>query len=198
MSTKPAFIIPDWKLKASDAAYHNVAAALRRQNYEVLGQDIIWFSSLMAQWTDELSRAMNSQNAPATVFAFGLGGMIALAASTRVPIERLILCSPRGYYREYLPQCTPGDTRWMGDARAAEFAQLSSQELLASMQVKHGSIIIDEAEHIGRQAHKQWVGDIVSATGWEVTALPRQRYGVMSPGYQGILAETVKGLAHTD
>lgn len=197
MNTKPAFIIPDWKLPSTNIAYCNVAAALRKENYEVLGQDITWCSSLMAHWTGGLVGAMNTQEAPATVYAFGLGGMIALAASVRKPIERLVLCSPRGYYKEYLPKCTPGDTRWMGDARIAEFNQLSAQELLKNIQVEHGSIFIDSAEHIARAAHKQWVEDIVSATGWEVTTLPRQRYGVMSPVYQNALVASVRDLALT-
>jgi hypothetical protein len=194
MPTKPAFIIPDWKLAASDIAYRNIGVALREKNYNIVGQDIAWFSGKLSQWNDRLVESLRAQDQPATVYAFGVSSMIALAASAHKPVKRLILCSPRGYYKEYLPQCTPGDMRWIGDGRLVEFIQLSYMDVLSNMQVEYGSIIIDETEHIGRQAHKQWLDDIVAATGWQVTTLPRQRYGVMSPGYQQALVETARAL----
>lgn len=191
---KPAFIIPSWKLSSTDISYRNIAAALRKEGYEVLGHDISWQSHTLTQWTAGLVGALRAQQSPATVYAFGTGTMIALAAAARVPMARLVLCSPRGYFKEYLPQCTPGDMRWIGDARFAEFRAVSGREQLDNLQAASGSIIIDEAELIGRVAHKHYLDDIIESTGWDVKALRRQRYGVMSPGYQDAVVETIRGV----
>lgn len=191
MRNKPAFIIPDRKLRTTHAAYANVGVALQQAGYEVVGQDVAWASGTLERWVYDLVLAMNEREDDAIVCAFGLGGMIALEASTKKPIENLILCSPGGYYKEYLNQPNYIVKRWIGDIRLAEFKQKSLKDLFAKMQVRRGLIIVDASEFIARPAYKQWIDDLVAATGWEVIELPRQKYGVASPGYQKAIREAV-------
>lgn len=191
MHNKPAFIIPDRKLKTSHPNYANLRNALRSSEFLFKGHDPVWAGGVMDCWSSKLAYSLRECE-PATVFAFGLGGMVALEASTKTPIHNLILCAPGGYYKEYVKQQDYIVKRWIGDARLAEFLQMSVKDLFANMQVDNGLIIVDESEFIGRPAYEKWINDLVDATGWQVIKLPRQRFGVASPGYQKAIVEAVK------
>lgn len=199
MNNQSVFIIPERKLKVDHPVYANLRNALRSCGFELGGCDLVWNSGTMGGWSNNVARTLKEkESSAATVFSFGLGGMIALEASTISPINKLVLCSPGGYYKEYINQQDYIVKRWVGDARLAEFSQMSIQDLFANMQVKEGLIIVDESEFIGRPAYKQWIDDLAGATNWEVVRLPRQRFGMASPGFQKIIVDTAKSFVLTN
>jgi pimeloyl-ACP methyl ester carboxylesterase len=195
---KTAFIIPDWQTKTSSTAYVNTVAAFKTSGYTVMGQDFTWTSGTVEKWAYELIRALHEQKNPSVVCAVGLGAMIALAASAKEPIEKLILCSPKGYFREYVqhPRFIPA--RWMGEYRLKEFSTLTAAETLKNIQVGQGQIILDQGEFIGRPEHKQWMDDLMEYTGWEATAVSHTAYGIMGPGYQRTMVNAAKTGAASD
>ena len=195
MNNKPAIIIPAWKHGPDHAAYANVTSALKVTGHHIIGQSLRWNSGTVERWQAEIVQTLHGQKDPITMCAYELGAMPALAAATMYPIENLILCSPHGYYKEYITKDTFITPRWMGDIRKAEFAKLSSSELLRNLKVKNARIILDEAELIGRPAHQEWIHDLIEATGWEVTTLPHESYGLMSPGYQKAVVTAVKEMS---
>ncbi|MGD8374442.1 MAG: hypothetical protein PVI21_06330 [Candidatus Woesebacteria bacterium] len=193
MNSQPVFIIPERKLKTDHPVYANLRGALRSNGFTIEGCDLVWSSGTMGGWSGDVTRVVKDSG-PAIMFSFGLGGMIALETSVKTPIKKLILCSPGGYYKEYINQQDYIVKRWVGDARLAEFSQMSVQDLFANMQVEEGLVIVDESEFIGRPAYKQWIDDLIGATNWEIIRLPRQRFGMASPGFQKVIVDTVKTL----
>lgn len=191
---KLALIIPAWKHSATDTAYTNIAVTLRAAGYQVISQDIAWRHSTFAEWQATITSALTQTTPPITICAFQLGAMATLVAASKIPIENLVLCSPSGYFKEYSDQVLPIERRWMGDARKAEFMQLSGQAVLQGIQVKHGYIIVDEGEFVGRPAYKQWIDDLIKTTGWPLTLVSHEQYGISSPGYQRAVINTLRGL----
>lgn len=189
---KTAFIIPDWQDKVTSSAYVNVASAFKNAGYDILGQDFPWTSGSVKGWATQLSNEIEQSPTPPVVCAVGLGCMIALVAAAQTPIDHLILCSPKGYFKEYVTHPQFISQRWMGDNRLEEFANLSAAETLANAHIKKGTIIFDQGEVIGKPTHSLWIDDLISTTKWDVIKLPRQMYGVKSPTYQRAMVELAK------
>jgi pimeloyl-ACP methyl ester carboxylesterase len=194
MTNHTAIIIPAWKQQSGDAAYTNVAAALRNAGYDVTHYPIVWHSSTFAGWAEAIQGAITRATKPVTVCAYGLGAMVALAAAATVPIENLIVCSPCGYFKEYFALVPPGEQRWMGDARKIEFNGLSAAFVLDGPLVGRGHIILDEGEFVARPAYRMWINDLTAATNWPLICLPHEPYGSISPGYQKAVVTTIKTL----
>jgi pimeloyl-ACP methyl ester carboxylesterase len=194
--SKSAFIVPGWGEKASTVKkYGQVGRMFVKKDYGVEYVDLTWSRKTMTQWVAELTElAKGKSDTDISLLGFSLGGMASFIASSKVEVENLILCSPSGFFREYMSIIPREDMAWMGKRRREDFNNLSWRNALETSRVANGYILIGEKELEMWPDFKLWVSELEQATGWRLIVVPEADHDIALLAYQEAIMKVVKGL----
>lgn len=107
---KIIFIIPGFKHQPTQKAYKEVSQLLKKEGYSPVPITITWSKSTISENTEyvlrkiweKIAKQKSETQKNISVFGFSYGAMIALIASTKIPVKSLMLCSLSPYFKEDL------------------------------------------------------------------------------------------------
>lgn len=181
--TKTALILTG-KHEVTDERYQSIVEAFKSAGWDrVILYEPDWQQHTVKGLVNDFLGSVSADCQPLTLLGFSLGAMIALIASNTLDVENLALCSPSGYFKEYIPFLTPDDLNY-AHSELGGFDECSSVETINKSKAKNGCIIAGENELTEWPDFRKWVDDLKSQTGWNCTELPGVRHEVEAPAYQ--------------
>lgn len=130
---KIVYILPAFGEKPSDASYKKVAAAYRSAGYSVVQVPIIWERRTLTDWIKQATTVIEKNGPPDAIFGFSFGALIALILASRLPVAKLVLCSPSPYFAEDLAMLPPIAMRILGIRRMRDFMKYRAKEILPNV-----------------------------------------------------------------
>jgi pimeloyl-ACP methyl ester carboxylesterase len=170
--------------EVTDDRYKNIVSAFRdagRGRTELYSPN--WKRTTVGGLVNDFLQIVPKDDQPLSMLGFSLGAMIALIASTSLEVENLILCSPSGYFKEYMPLLTQEDLVWARQY-LSDFEAYTARTVIESTNVRHGFIIAGEKELAKWHDFKQWVDDLKQQTGWRYVKLANVDHEIEDVNYQ--------------
>ncbi|MBL8159752.1 hypothetical protein JNJ66_04805 [Candidatus Saccharibacteria bacterium] len=129
-----------------------------------------------------------------SLWGFSLGAMISLLASAERPLDTLTLCSPSGYFKEYMPLIAPEFTGWCTLQQLAEFQTNSLMSLLERTHVRRAAVLAGDQELAAWPTFREAVSDIHQSTGWPLRIIANTHHDIDQPGYRQELQSVITSL----
>lgn len=160
---------------------------------QVVRYDSDWGLSNVKRFADDFLQTLPDNCQPLTLFGFSLGAMIALIASTKVDVDNLILCSPSGYFKEYISLLSAEDMGWAKE-HLKDFESWSAIEIIKSSKASNGYILAGENELKMWPDFKKWIEDLQSQTQWPLSVVSGIAHEIEASQYQQIIHLIIKDL----
>jgi hypothetical protein len=184
-------IILAGKHEVTNERYQDIVKAFKESGWDqVILYEPDWQQRTVKGLVDNFLSSFPVEDSSLTLLGFSLGAMIALIASDTLDIENLVLCSPSGYFREYVP-LLPADDLIYARTELGDFEEYSSVEVVNKSKAKNGYIIAGENELTEWPDFKKWIGDFRAQTAWKYIEIPDVGHEIEAPAYQGAIMSWV-------
>lgn len=190
---KTAIVLPGRPHQVSEPQYQSIVQSFEANGFRTIAHQPDWSKKNVRVWVKDLLASVPDDSTELTLFGFSIGAFVALLAADKVNTTNLILCSPSGYFKEYIPLLTADD---LADAQEniQGFETLSTKTLIPKLQVEHGFILAGSKELKAWDDFRQWVGDLESQTGWQKIIIEGVEHEIESPAYQVAVKKLIEGL----
>lgn len=191
---KTVIISPGWNQSSEDERYDFVVAAYRDKGYKVVRYSPRWNNGTMATWVDGLTDLIDEADGEMTLWGFSLGAMASLVASAKRPVVSLVLCSPSGYFKEYLSLI---DARYLSQWNTHQldaFKALSFHDYIQSVRSKDNYVFAGELELKEWPAFNKIVDDLKAINQFKVRVLEETHHDFSAPHYKQAISEAINVL----
>ncbi len=190
---KTAIIIPGWQEETSKH-HEEIAQLFHERGYEqVVIHTPNWKKASMKYFVSDFLNTISSDGDAHTLFGFSMGAMIALVVSCTVQVDNLILCSPSGYFKEYMSLFSEEDFAWTAK-NLPDFSAYSSADILDSLRVNNGYIIAGEKELAEWPDFRQWITDLREKTSWQYSEVTTVGHDIAHVDYMRQIAQVIRSI----
>jgi|GEM_PF-3382124 len=192
---KTVIISPGWNQSSDDGRYDFIANAYRDKGYEVVRYSPQWDGRTMTDWVDGLIRIIDKTDGDAALWGFSLGAMASLIVSAQRPVISLLLCSPSGYFKEYLPLIDDRYLSQWSKRQLDAFDVLSLYGIVEKMQSKDNYVLAGDLEIEEWPSFRRIVDDLKALDKFNVRIIKETHHDFSMSNYRQAISEVIDNLA---
>lgn len=191
---KTIIISPGWNQSSNDTSYDFIAKAYEGKGYQAMRYSPQWNGRTMTDWVDGLIEMIDKAEGDVALWGFSLGAMASLTASTHRRITSLVLCSPSGYFKEYLPLIDSKYLSQWNDRQLSVFESLSFVDIADKVRVADSYVLAGELELEEWPAFRKVVDDLKATGKFKVSIIKEAHHDFSAPNYRLAISEAVGNL----
>lgn len=130
-SQEIAYIIPGYLFSPEQKQYQKIAEYLQAKNIDPIPVPIAWKERTITESVASFLELDKQQHAiKKDILGFSFGAIIAMIASTSIPVDTLILCSLSPFFQEDLPLIPAKYTQDLTTKQIEEFEVMNNKAII--------------------------------------------------------------------
>ncbi|OGD66765.1 hypothetical protein A2442_01420 [Candidatus Campbellbacteria bacterium RIFOXYC2_FULL_35_25] len=121
MQKEKLYIIPGYHESPKNLGYKQLIKSGKEKGYDVVFWEPEWKYKKMSDWVSDFSKKVGSSHQNTTVIGFSFGAFIALLASEKTKIDKIISCSLSPYFEDDINKLPDLAFKILGKRRMLEF-----------------------------------------------------------------------------
>lgn len=180
---KTVIITSGWQQSADDARYDYVAEAYVAKGFRVVRHSPVWDARPVTDWARDLQEmAQDHSDDGVALWGFSLGGMMSLLVASQVRCESIVLGSPSGFFREYMPLIDPEYLVGWSPEQLEAYRTLSLADTIGKIKTAKKFVIAGELELAEWPSYRQEISDLKAAR-YDVRLAAGAHHDCSTPSY---------------
>ena len=191
---KTAIISPGWNQSSKETRYDFVADAFTAKGYKVIRYDPESGGNTVINWVNGLKAIIDRTEGEVALWGFSMGAMTSLIVASERPISSLLLCSPSGFFKEYLPLINDKYLVNWKDNQLGVFKSLSFVQTVKKLQSKESYVFAGELELEEWPSFRKLVDDLQATNKFDVKVINETHHDFSAPNYRRAICAAISKL----
>lgn len=191
---KTVIISPGWNQSSKGARYDFVSDAYIANGYKVIRYDPQSGDSTVIDWANGLKEIIDTTEGEVALWGFSIGSMASLIVSSERPVSSLLLCSPSGFFKEYLPLIDDKYLKNWNHSQMDAFESLSFIQTVEKLQSKESYVFAGELELEEWPSFRKVVDDLRNTDKFSVKVIDETHHDFSAPHYRQAICDAINNL----